>query len=94
MCYATYMETDELLQTIDTTNLTSSMTDMLTPFIWLSVALTIVFIVLYISSMLRRRKLENAIFAIQKSIEEMNERDKKRPVPHVPPTPPSVDSER
>ena len=60
------------------TSLTSSLSDALMPFIWLSVVLTIVFIVLYVSSMLRKRKVENAILDIQKTIHEMNERDKAR----------------
>lgn len=61
--------------------LTSSITDMLGPVIWLSVALTIVFIVLYISAMIRRRKVENAVLDMQKLLHEMNERDKARMAP-------------
>ena len=68
-------------------DLTSSMTDMMAPFLWLSVGITIVFIVLYVSSILRKRKVENAIFDIQKIVSEMNERDKARSTSQSLPTP-------
>lgn len=59
-------------------DVSSSINDMLAPFIWFSVILTIVFVGLYIYSMVRRRRLENALFDIQKNIAELNERDKSR----------------
>jgi len=99
------MNVDEILSgdtTIDASSLmpdlTSSITDMLAPFIWLSVALTVVFIVFYAMSMLRRRKVENAILDLQKILHEMNERDKSRgSTPAVPPRlerPPEKDRDR
>jgi hypothetical protein len=74
--------------------LTSSITDMLGPVIWLSVALTIVFIVLYISAMIRRRKVENAVLDMQKILHEMNERDKARSQPPALALPPKTNSDR
>ena len=62
-------------------DITSSINDALGPLMWLSVALTIVFLSFYITAMFRRRKLENALFDIQKNISEMNERDKARSRP-------------
>lgn len=74
--------------------LTSSITDMLGPVIWLSVALTIVFIVLYISAMIRRRKVENAVLDMQKLLHEMNERDKARSQSPTPSLPPKTSDDR
>lgn len=83
------MDSETSLQTVDTTDLMSSLNDMLAPFIWLSVALTVVFVVFYVSAHLRRRKLENALFDIQGTLKEMNERDKARTAPTPPPLPQS-----
>lgn len=68
-------------------DLTSSVSDMLAPIMWLSVLFTVIFIALYISSMVRRRKLENALFDMQKTLHEMNERDKARMATPTPPSP-------
>lgn len=70
-------------------NLSSSITDMLAPFLWLSVGLSIIFIALYISSILRRRKLEKAIFDIQKTVHEIDMRTKARSSPYTP-SPPGI----
>lgn len=43
-----------------------------------SIALTILILVLWILSMIRRRKMQAAIFDIQATLHEMNERDKAR----------------
>lgn len=69
-------------------DLTGAVTDMLAPFMWLSVALTVLFVVFYVISMVRRRKLENALFDIQKNLRELNERDKARSQPASPPRAP------
>lgn len=69
-------------------SITSSLTDTLQPFIWLSLALTVLFGAFYITSFFRRRKLENALFDIQKNLREMNERDKVRSATIV--TPPQL----
>lgn len=75
-------------------DLTSSINDMLAPIMWLSVAISIVFIVLYISAMFRRRKLENALFDMQKTLHEINERDKARSTPAAPTVQPQVRHEK
>lgn len=69
----------------------SSITTMLAPFMLLSFGLTVVFIALYIRSQFRRKKLENAILDMQKTLHEMNERDKARSAPVTPaPLPPQL----
>lgn len=62
----------------------TSLTDAAMPLLWLSAALTLLFIALYIRSSLKRRKLEKAILDIQKTVHEINERDKSRSKPPVP----------
>ena len=62
-------------------DITSSITSMLMPVIILSFVLTIIFVAVYISSILRRRKVENAILTMEKILHEMNERDKTRSRP-------------
>ncbi len=90
------MNINEILSgdTTDTSSLapdiTSSISDMLAPFMWLSVALGFAFIILYITMMLRRRKLENALLDMQKILHEMNERDKARSAPQVRPVSPET----
>lgn len=69
-------------------DITSSITDMLMPIVLLSLAMTVIFVGLYISSIVRRRRVENAIFDIQKTLHEMNERDKARSTPKPIVTPP------
>lgn len=64
------------LQNSQLPDLNSMMDNILGPFMWLSLALTIVFVVLYALSIKRRRKVENAILDIQKILHEMNEREK------------------
>ncbi len=59
----------------------SSLTDAMAPFILLSFVITLAFVVLYVVSMIRRRKLENAILDMQKVLHEMNEREKARQAP-------------
>lgn len=71
---------------IDTSTLVSPITDMLAPILWLSVAFSVLFIAFFILSIFRRRKLENALFDIQKILSEMNERDKTRSLPAPPRT--------
>lgn len=56
----------------------SLLSSILGPIMWVSIIITVAFIALYVASILRRRKVENAILDIQKVIHEMNERDKKR----------------
>lgn len=46
-----------------------------------SLVLTLVFIVFWITAALHRRKVQNAIIDIQKTLHEMNERDKLRQTP-------------
>ena len=70
-------------------DVTASITDMLAPILWLSVVMTVVFVVLYVSSIVRRRKVENAVLNIQKTLHELNERDKARSTPTSPPAPTS-----
>ena len=55
--------------------------DILGPFMWVSTALTVLIVILYVYSMMRRRKLEKALLDIQKTLSEMNERDKARSTP-------------
>lgn len=69
------------------TDITASISDALGPIIWLSVAVTIIFVALYLSSIMRKRKVENAILDIQKTLHEMNERDKARSAPRPMPAP-------
>jgi heme exporter protein D len=59
-------------------DITSSMTETLAPFIFLSMALTVIFVIMYIVSVFRRRKVENAVLDMQKILHEMNEREKAR----------------
>lgn len=59
----------------------TSLIEALAPLLLLSLALTITVIGLYIRSSLKRRKLEKAILDIQKTVHEMNERDKARNMP-------------
>jgi len=75
-------------------NITSSITEILAPFILLSFVISIIFIVLYITAMIRRRKLENALFDIQKNLTEMNARDKARSEPINPPSPLHTSNEK
>lgn len=83
------MNVDDILsgnESTDSSNLlpdlSSSISNLLAPLIGLSVLLFIVFIGLYLYSMSRRRRLENALFDIQKNIAELNARDKARvPIP-------------
>lgn len=95
------MNAEQLLsdgQGIDTSSLmpdlTSQLTDLLAPVLMASAAVTIVFLALFISSTLRRRKVERAILDIQKTLHEMNERDKARLKPAAPPVPPQNDSDK
>ncbi len=62
-------------------DITASFSEMLAPFILLSLAVTAGFMILSIISMVRRRKLENALLDMQKTLHEMNERDKARDKP-------------
>lgn len=71
----------------------SSLTDAAMPLLWLSASLTLLFIALYIRSSLKRRKLEKAILDIQKTVHEINERDKAQSARPKPPLPRS-DSDR
>lgn len=73
-------------------DISSSITDLVAPFMWFSVVLTVVFIGLYLYSMMRRRRLENALFDIQKNIAEMNARDKARTVTPPPSPQPRIQS--
>lgn len=41
-----------------------------------SIVMTAIFVVAYIMSQIRKRKVQNAIFGIQKDLHEMNERQK------------------
>lgn len=65
-------------------DLAASIQEALAPFILLSVIITVIFAVLYIVSLVRRWKVEQAILDIQKTIHEMNERDKARSTPVAP----------
>lgn len=69
-------------------DITGSITDALAPFIMLSVVSVAVFIIIYITSMIRRWKVDKAILAMQKDIREMNERDKQREAARTPSAPP------
>lgn len=74
-------------------DMTSSITDALAPFMLLSFVITVAFVVLYVVSLIRRRKLENALFDIQKTLHEMNERDKARSKPRSTPNRPESRNE-
>lgn len=93
------MQTQDVqeIQGIDTSTLfpdiTSQLTEMMAPFLFASFALTAVFAILYISSALRRRKVEKAILDMQKMLHEMNERDKERKSRDTPQGMPSHDTE-
>ena len=68
-------------------DMTSQLTGMMAPFLIASLALSAVFAILYITSALRRRKVERAILDMKKILHEMNERDKDRYGPPKPPRP-------
>ncbi len=97
-----YMETNQTLYTNDGTtdlgtqlpNITSSITDMLGPFVLLSFVISVIFLVFYVIAMIRRRKLENALFDIQKNLSEMNARDKARGAKITPTPQPRTGSEK
>lgn len=76
---------EESLQSLDVSNqlsdITTSLTDTFAPFILLSLVITGLFVMMHIISMFRRRKLENALFDMQRVLHEMNERDKARQGP-------------
>lgn len=79
MCYAKCMDTTQSETLTDTTNLlpsVSSLMDTLAPILLLSSILSIVLVVAYIFSVIRRYKVEKAILAMQKDIHEMNERQR------------------
>ena len=102
LCYHCSMDSEQLFpETTTTTDVTTllpdfteSLSDTLAPIIWLSVALTVVFVVLYVVSIVRRRKLEHALLDIQKTLNEMNERDKQRTQPPTPASTPPPDRNR
>ena len=72
----------------------SSLTDAMVPFILLSFVITLLFVVLYVVSMIRRRKLENAILDMQKVLHEMNEREKARSTPRPMSDPPKTSEDK
>lgn len=84
-------------QTIDIngqmSDMLSSLTETLAPMILLSLILSVLFIVMRIITMFRRRKVEKAIFDIQKTLHEMNERDKARSNPQQLPARPEFRNE-
>lgn len=95
LCYPKYMDLDNLLLRDDTSTEigdpmanVSSLTDAMAPLMWLSFVLTIIFIGLYVRSIYKRRKLEKAIFDIQKTVHEINQRDKTRNAPALRPQTP------
>jgi len=67
-------------------DIASQLSDLLAPVLMASLVLTAVLFILYVSSYLRRRKVDRAILDIQKVLREMNEREKARL--SSPPTPP------
>lgn len=73
---------EESIESIDISNqlsdVMSSLTETLAPYMLLSLVITLLFVVMYIVSQFRRRKLENAILDMQKVLHEMNEREKAR----------------
>jgi len=77
----------------DTSNLlpsASSITNTLGPLLLLSTILSIIFVIAYIFSIIRRYKVEKAILAMQKDIHEMNERQRNQNqaiLPEAKPTP-------
>jgi hypothetical protein len=66
-------------------SLTSSIDGLFTYLMIASFILTVVIVALWIASWLHRRKVENAIIDIKNILNEMNEREKSRSVPVVPP---------
>lgn len=82
------MDSNQLLDlqngSVDTSQLPdtgSLLNGLLGPVFWISIALTVLMIALYVFSMMRKRKLERAILDMQKILNEMNERDKARSNP-------------
>ncbi len=69
---------DTTLNSLDSQlpSLDSSFGGLIAPFMILSTLLTVIFVAAYIASIVRKRKVENAILAMQKELHEMNERAK------------------
>ena len=90
----TVVVSEDALESIDIggqlTEVMGPLMDMLAPIMILSVVVTVLFVFMYILSMFRRRKVEKAILDIQKTLHEMNERDKARIKPATPAAQPRI----
>lgn len=75
-------------------DIASNLAETYAPFLIASALLSVLLLVLYVSSALRRRKVDKAILDIQKVINEMNERDKARSMPAIPPSSPQSSEDK
>lgn len=77
-------------------SLPTSITNALAPILLLSTIISVLFLVAYIVSSIRRWKVQQAILDIQKEVKELNERDRNRSMPPaqqpITPSPALVDN--